>query len=197
MARLMVDGDELVLRLAWLEKVAARHGDVRMPLAAVDRITAQPEAWRALRGVRERGLLIPGALCLGVWRHPGGQDFVAVRLRRGSVVCVDLRRPSPFARTVATSAHPQATVAALRRAMDRASATGTAAPGHGRSTARPEPEPDEAPRRRQSARRSGRGNAALWWALPCTDEAPPVPTRRRYPATGTNGQRRKGLPHAS
>lgn len=49
MARLTVDGDELVMGLAWWEKLIVRHGDVRVPLAAVERASVQPDWWRALR----------------------------------------------------------------------------------------------------------------------------------------------------
>ncbi|MFI9271007.1 hypothetical protein ACIGXM_09910 [Kitasatospora sp. NPDC052896] len=144
MARLTAEGDRLLVRLAWWERAAARHGDIEVPLTAVDRIAAQPDPWRALRGERESGLLIPGALCLGVWRHPGGRDFFAVRPRRGGVVCVDLRRPAPFARIAVTSAFPEPTVAALRAARSRASTVGsTAEPDRG--AGRPEAEPGGAP----------------------------------------------------
>jgi len=125
MAKLMVDGSELVVRLSWWEKVAARHGDVRVSLAAVQQVTVQPDAWRALRGKRRRGLLVPGVLCLGVWRHSDGWDFVAVRLRRGGVVLADLRGGVPFARIAVSSAELQAavaTVAAVRTELSRAAA---------------------------------------------------------------------------
>ncbi|GAA1251912.1 hypothetical protein GCM10009665_48270 [Kitasatospora nipponensis] len=128
MAKLTIDGDELVVRLARWEKAAARQADIRVPLAAVDRVAVQPDAWRALRGVRESGVVIPGTLWLGIWRHPRGRDFAAVRPKRRGVVCVDLHRPSPFARVSATCEYPEPTVAALRKALSPAVAAATDGP---------------------------------------------------------------------
>lgn len=95
MARMLVEGDDLVVRLAWWEKAAVRGGDVRVPLAAVQRVTVEPDWWRALRGIHERGVCVPGALCLGRRGHQGGKDFVAVRPGR-PVVCVELWPSAPF-----------------------------------------------------------------------------------------------------
>lgn len=98
MARIVVKGDELdelVVRLSWWEKVAARHGDVRVPLAAVRRVTVEPDWWRALRGVAQRGVWIPGTLCVGTRGHYGGDDFVVVR-PGNPVVCVALWPTAPF-----------------------------------------------------------------------------------------------------
>ncbi|MGW0396002.1 hypothetical protein ACWDYJ_35110 [Streptomyces sp. NPDC003042] len=91
MAELRIDGDDLVVRLAWWEKAAARRGNIRVPVEAVARVAVQPDWWRALRGVREDGLLIAGTVCVGTWRHAAGRDFFAIRPRlRRAVVCVDL-----------------------------------------------------------------------------------------------------------
>lgn len=120
MARLTVDGGDLVLQLAWWERMVTRTGQVRVALTAVWSVEIQPEPWRALRGVREKGLLIRDVLCLGVWRHPGGRDFVAVRPRGSGVVCVELRRPSPFARIAVQSAQAPQAVAKLRTAVGNA-----------------------------------------------------------------------------
>ncbi|MER6063158.1 hypothetical protein ABT167_18615 [Streptomyces sp. NPDC001792] len=95
MARILVDGDDLVLHLAWWQRVAARRRDVRVPLTAVCRVTAEAEWWRALRGVRQRGTWIPGGWSIGTRGHPGGTDFVALRPGR-PVVVVELRPSAPF-----------------------------------------------------------------------------------------------------
>ncbi|MFE7539483.1 hypothetical protein [Streptomyces platensis] len=122
MARLTVNGDELVMGLAWWEKLIVRHGDVRVPLAAVERVSVQPDWWRALRGirVRTRALAVPGALCLGVWRHGVGQDFLALRRpRRSSTVVVDLRPAAPYARVAVSCPPGSQTVSALTTALHR------------------------------------------------------------------------------
>jgi hypothetical protein len=95
MARVLIKGDDLVVRLAWWEKAAVRRGDVRVPLASVRRVTLEPDWWRALRGTQERGICIPGALCLGRRGHQGGRDFVAVVPGR-PVVCIELWPSAPF-----------------------------------------------------------------------------------------------------
>ncbi|MCI3273535.1 hypothetical protein [Streptomyces cylindrosporus] len=106
MARMLVKGDDLVVRLAWWEKAAVRRRDVRVPLAAVRRVTVEPDWWRALRGIQEQGRCVPGALCLGTRRHQGGTDFVAVRPGR-PVVCLELWPSAPF-RLLAVAARDEA-----------------------------------------------------------------------------------------
>ncbi|MCX3063000.1 hypothetical protein [Streptomyces beihaiensis] len=110
MARMFVDGDDVVVHLSWWEKAAARRGDVRVPLSAVNRVTVEPDWWRVLRGVPHRGLWIPGARCIGTRRHHAGKDFVAIRPSR-PVVCVELRASAPF-RLLAVSVAREARAAA-------------------------------------------------------------------------------------
>ncbi|MER6566229.1 hypothetical protein ABT288_08545 [Streptomyces sp. NPDC001093] len=95
MARILVDGDDVVVHLSWWHRAAARRGDVRVPLTAVCRVTVEPDWWRALRGVRQRGTWIPGAWSIGTRGHAGGTDFVALRPGR-PVVVVELRPSAPF-----------------------------------------------------------------------------------------------------
>ncbi|MGR4878350.1 hypothetical protein ACIPUC_02790 [Streptomyces sp. LARHCF249] len=129
MAHWVVDGDALVVRTAWWEKVTARHGDVRVPLAAVAGVGATADWWRPLRGVRVRGVLIPGALCLGLWEHATGVDFVAIRHRHHGVVHCDLRPPSRFARIVVSDPHSERVAATVRAAVARAGSAAPAAAG--------------------------------------------------------------------
>ncbi|MEU6658726.1 hypothetical protein [Streptomyces sp. NPDC046821] len=120
MARMFVDGDDLVVHLSWREKAAARRGDVRAPLTAVSRVTVEPDWWRALRGVPRRGLWSAGTRCIGTRVHEGGADFVAIRHGR-PVVCVELRAAAPFS-LVATS------VPTLTEARDTSRMLGEQAP---------------------------------------------------------------------
>ncbi|WP_157855473.1 hypothetical protein [Kitasatospora purpeofusca] len=140
MARLTVEGADLVVRLIWWERLVARSGPVRVPLAAVEKVTVTREPWRVVRGVRESGVLVPGRLCLGVWRHPGGRDFVALRPFTDVVVSVDLRRPSPFARIAVHSTEAPQTVADLRTAVSRAA---VAADGRDEDIPGAMPEPEK------------------------------------------------------
>ncbi|KUO17774.1 hypothetical protein [Streptomyces dysideae] len=102
MAHMLAEDDQVVIRLAWWERAAARRGDVRVPLAAVRRVTVEPDWWRALRGIQESGICVPGALCLGTRRHQAGKDFAAIRPGR-PVVCIELWSSTPF-RLLAVSA---------------------------------------------------------------------------------------------
>jgi hypothetical protein len=115
MARLVINGEDLVVRLSWWEKVAARSRNVRVPLSAVHEVAVEPDWWRALRGENGRGAWIPGGLSLGTRPHPRGKDFAAVHARR-PVVCVELRRPSTYSRLAVTDPDPEGAAGAVRTA---------------------------------------------------------------------------------
>ncbi|MFD0067931.1 hypothetical protein [Streptomyces sp. NPDC056690] len=117
MARIFVEGDDLVVHLSWREKAAARHGNVRAPLTAVSRVTVEPDWWRALRGVPQRGVWIPATWCIGTRSHQGGMDFVAIRSGR-PVVCVELRSSSPSSFSLlGVSVHTRADAANTAQAI--------------------------------------------------------------------------------
>ncbi|MFB7510692.1 hypothetical protein [Streptomyces broussonetiae] len=138
MARILIRGDDLVVRLARWERAVVRRGDVRVPLAAVRRVTVEPDWWRALRGSQERGIRIPGVLCLGARGHQGGKDFVAVRPGR-SVVCVELWASAPF-RLLAVAGRSDREARAVARELRRsAPKTDTSTPCR-----QPLPVPEEA-----------------------------------------------------
>ena len=117
MAELAIRGDELVVRLSPLESVAALHGDIRVPLAAVQTICAEPDPWAALRGMRAPGTDCPGVMAFGVRRLTGA--------RRISPRCGDGGRQSEsswcrarqYGRLVVTVTDPDATMIAVRRAL--------------------------------------------------------------------------------
>ncbi len=79
MAHLQVEGDDLILRLNWREKIAGFHGNVRVPLSAIRAVTVPPNPWLAMRGWRMAGTGIPGFVALGTRRHGDGYDFTAVK----------------------------------------------------------------------------------------------------------------------
>jgi hypothetical protein len=87
-ARLVVEGADLVVRLSLLEKLGALAGhDPRVPLAAVAAVRISEDPWRDLRGMRAPGTGFPGVIMLGTTRARGVHDFAAVyRHRRGVVV---------------------------------------------------------------------------------------------------------------
>ena len=115
MARLIIDGPDLVVGLSWLEKLGAFRGDVRVPLHAVRAAQADPEPWSALRGVRSPGTGVPGVIALGTRHYAGGRDFAALH-GRGPAVRVDLDGQSTFARLVVSVRDTRSTVAAIHAA---------------------------------------------------------------------------------
>ena len=112
MARVVVDGGDIVVRLSWWEKAAARRRDVRVPESALRRAYVEPDWWRALRGERERGTCLPGRLCAGLRRHHEGQDFTLVR-SGGPVLCLELHRSAPLSRLAVSVPDPQETLRTL------------------------------------------------------------------------------------
>jgi hypothetical protein len=114
-ARLIVEGADLVVGLSWLEKLGAFRGNVHVPLDAVRSAQTEPDPWSALRGIRAPGTGIPGVIALGTRRFNGGKDFAAVRGEHPAVR-VDLGAQSPFGRLVVSVSDPESTVAAIRGA---------------------------------------------------------------------------------
>jgi hypothetical protein len=113
-ASLEVQSDELVVRLSGVEQAAAMRREVRVPLAAIERVCAEPDPWGALRGVRAPGTGIPGVVDYGVRRVTGGApDFAAVH-GCGTAVRVDLGPGAPFGRLVVTVDDTDRAVAAVR-----------------------------------------------------------------------------------
>ncbi|MGW2963946.1 hypothetical protein ACWDGI_36550 [Streptomyces sp. NPDC001220] len=116
MARLTVDGDEVVVRLGGRERLLAHRRGLRVPLAQVRGASVEPDWWRVLRGEPHPGRFLPDRYCVGAWQYPGGQDFVAVH-EHGPVVLVDLAPSAPFARLAVSADDAEATVAAIRRTL--------------------------------------------------------------------------------
>jgi hypothetical protein len=117
MAELAIHGDELVVRLSPLERVAAFHGDIHVPLACVQTICTEPDPWAALRGMRAPGTGLPGMIAYGVRRMTGARpDFAAVWGRRPAIR-VELAPGSQYGRLVVTVIDPAGTLAAVRRRL--------------------------------------------------------------------------------
>lgn len=114
MASLEVESGELIVRLSGVERAAAMRREVRVPLASVASVCAEPDPWGALRGVRAPGTGIPGVAAYGVRRITGGApDFAAVH-GCGPAVRVDLEPGAPFGRIVVTVDDAERTVETVR-----------------------------------------------------------------------------------
>ncbi|NLU73856.1 hypothetical protein HCC61_14405 [Streptomyces sp. HNM0575] len=134
--RLLAEGDDLVVRLPWWQKAAARHGDVRVPLAAVRRVVIEHDWWRALRGVARRGVWIPGGLYVGIRRLPRQTDFVAFR-PGGPVVCLEAGPDSPYRLLSVSVAEPESVARWLRARAPDLDPRGTGRYEHGQPTGWP------------------------------------------------------------
>jgi hypothetical protein len=113
MASLVAEQGELVLRLSRREKLGALHGDVRVPLGAVERVSVSPTPFRELRGMRMPGAGLPGVIALGTWRSRGGKDFAA--LYRGKPGVIVELRDAPYGRLLVSGDDAEAIAAAIRR----------------------------------------------------------------------------------
>lgn len=80
MAELIVDGDELVLHLSAAEKLEGVHGDLRVPLTAVNGVEVLDDAHQAA-GIRmgfKIGTRIPGVIEVGSIQGGSQKLFAAV-----------------------------------------------------------------------------------------------------------------------
>src|ERR1700735_5710705 len=115
MAKLIVDGPDLVVRLSWLEKLGALHKAARAPLRPAPPAAAEPHPWQAVRGVRLAGTGLPGVVVLGTRYFKSGRDFVALLARRPAVR-VELTDEAPYAQLLVSGGVPDSTAAAIRAA---------------------------------------------------------------------------------
>lgn len=121
MADIVIEGEDLVVKLSPLEKLAAFRGDVRVPLNAVSGVKPDRHPWISLRGIKAPGTGLRGVIAYGVRRYPGGKDFAAL-LRKRKAVTVDLDAPSPFARLVVSVGDAEECVERLQRAIGQTTA---------------------------------------------------------------------------
>ncbi len=86
MAQLIVDGDDVVVKLTTMEKLCSFHTDVRVPFRSVRRIRTPTNAWLTIRGWRVTGISLPGYVSMGRRRHGSGYDFTVIYKDRPTVV---------------------------------------------------------------------------------------------------------------
>jgi pilus assembly protein TadC len=113
MAEVVVEGNELVVRLGRWEQLAALRRDIRVPLAAARAAVIEREPFRALRGIRAPGTAWPGRIAYGVWRTVRGRpDFAAIR-RGVPVIRVELDPPAQFGRLLVSMDDAEAALSRL------------------------------------------------------------------------------------
>jgi hypothetical protein len=117
-AELQIDGDSLVLHLRGLEKAEGAHGDIRLPLSAVQAVRSVDDPWPELRGIRAPGTGLPNVIAVGTRRGSFGKDFAAVH-GKGPAVVVDLDG-AEFGRLVVTTDDAAARAKAITEAVEAA-----------------------------------------------------------------------------
>jgi len=113
MATLIREGNELVLKLSFWEKLGALHSSPRVPADALENVEFVDELWRSeiLRGVRAPGTAIPYVVLLGTLRGLKFKDFVAMK-GRGEGVVLSLKS-GPFSRWIFTLKQPKSEISGL------------------------------------------------------------------------------------
>ena len=114
MASLMREDGDLVLRLSPIEKLGGLHGDIRVPLAAVQDVDVRRQPFGELRGIRAPGTGLPRRIALGTWRYRGGKDFAA--LYRGKPGVIVRLRGAPYRRLLVCADDADAVAAGIRAA---------------------------------------------------------------------------------
>ena len=113
MARVIREGNELVLQLSFWEKLGALNSSPRASIDSLEKIEFVDQLWGSstLRGVRAPGTAIPYVVLLGTLRGRGYKDFVAMTGRgEGAVITL---KSAPFARWIFTIKQPKSEISAL------------------------------------------------------------------------------------
>jgi len=84
MAKIIVGDAQLVLKLNWLEKIGALHGNLVVDKSKLVSKNSYAKPWSAevLKGLRAPGTGIPNLILLGTMRYKGGKDFTAIYKKR-------------------------------------------------------------------------------------------------------------------
>lgn len=111
MAELVVEGEELVVRLRAVEKAEGVHGDIRVPMKSVRSVEVLDDAYHAVHGLRS-GLRVPGMTAVGIFWLPGKKMFAAVHRDTPRGVRV-LLSGADFDQLIVGCDDPDSTAAAL------------------------------------------------------------------------------------
>lgn len=91
MAELLIEGNELVVRLESMEKIEAVHGDLRFPMASVKDAEVIEDALETVHGIRSPGMRVPGYVAVGTFHYHGKKTFAVVHheTHRGVRISLD------------------------------------------------------------------------------------------------------------
>ena len=113
MAKIVIEENEIVLKLSFFEKLGALHDSPRAAKNAIKNVEFENQLWgsRTLRGIRAPGTAIPYVVLLGTLRGRGYRDFVAMKGRgRGCIVTLS---SGPFERWIFTLEQPESELVGL------------------------------------------------------------------------------------
>jgi len=84
MAKVIKEGNNLILKLSFWEKIGGLHKDLLVSKDLLVKKTVFQNPWskEVLKGVRAPGTGIPYVILLGSMRYKGGKDFTAIYKRR-------------------------------------------------------------------------------------------------------------------
>lgn len=90
-AELVREEDTLALRLSTPEKVEGVHGDIRVPLSAIQSITVLDDVIHAVHGLKMPGSRLPGVFAMGTFISRDGRVFAIVHHQTKRGVKINLK----------------------------------------------------------------------------------------------------------
>lgn len=117
MARVIIDGDDLVVEIEGLDKLWSLKSRLAIPLANVRGVTADPGMLKEPKGLRAPGTHLAGVITAGTFHQDGERVFWDVHDAARAVVIqlADQR----YARLVIQVADPKATITLIEQAITR------------------------------------------------------------------------------
>ncbi|WP_432977422.1 hypothetical protein [Dactylosporangium sp. CA-233914] len=117
MAKVSIDGDELVVEIEGMDKLWSLKSRLVIPLANVRGATADPGIAAEPKGTKAPGTHLPGVITAGTFHQDGERVFWNVR--DGARTIVIQLADERYSRLVVEVADPAATVTLIERAVAR------------------------------------------------------------------------------
>lgn len=117
MARISIDGDDLVVEIEGMDKLWSLKSRLVIPLANVRGATADPGIAAEPKGLRAPGTSLPGVITAGTFHQDGERVFW--NIRDGARAIVITLADEHYVRLVVEVADPAATVALIEQAVSR------------------------------------------------------------------------------
>lgn len=116
MARILVEGENLVVKLGIVDTMFSMRSTMRIPLVAVERVYFDPFVGEEPRGIKAPGTYLPGVVTRGTFHAEGVKTFWNV-WRGTSAVVVELSGQK-FDRLVIDHREPEDIVRQIEAATD-------------------------------------------------------------------------------